>query len=130
MSSFSPLYINRKKRITSLQHNLPNIYSIALRVDDVYEIQAVAGPGAEADVRRLLVDGRLKHLLPQRIVDAQLVTIQRCKIAVIDGDVVVTWVGKDLDGIAVADGIVPHNAHINKQGIGYRNGFEADIAVV
>ena len=96
----------------------------------MHEIQAIAGPCAEADVRRLLVDGSLKHLLPQRIVDAQLVTTQRCKIAVIDGDVVVTWVGKDLDGIAVADGIVPHNTHIDKQGIGYRNGFKTDIAVI
>ena len=96
----------------------------------MYEIQAIAGPCAEADVRRLLVDGGLKHLLPQRIVDAQLVATKRCKIAVIDGDVVVTWVGKDLDGIAVANGIVSYNAHINKQRIGYRNGFEADIAVI
>ena len=114
----------------SLQHYLPNIYGIALRIDDVHEIQAVAGPCAEADVRRLLVDGRLKHLLPQRIVDAQLVTIHRCKIAVIDGDVVVAWVGKNLDRIAVGNGIVTHNAHVDKQGIGYRNGFEADISVV
>ena len=113
-----------------MQHYFPNIDGIALRIDDVHEIQAIAGPCAEADVRRLLVDGGLKHLLPQRIVDAQLVTNQRCKIAVIDGDVVVTRVGKDFDGIAVADGIVSHNAHVDKQGIGYRNGFEADIAVV
>jgi hypothetical protein len=48
-----------------LQHNLPNIYRIALRIDNVHEIQAIAAPAAEAERIALLVDVGLEHLLPE-----------------------------------------------------------------
>ncbi len=69
----------------------------------MHEIQTVACPRCEADVIRLLIDGRLKHLLPQRIFYDQLIAVQRGKIAVINGEVRVCWIGIDAKFVFISE---------------------------
>ena len=84
-----------------LQHNLPNIDRVALRIDDVHEVQAIAAPAAEAERIALLADVGLEYLLPDRVFDAQLVAVHEGEVAVIDGEGAAGRVREYLDGIGI-----------------------------
>ena len=49
----------------------------------------------------MLADVGLEHLLPERVLDAQLVAVHEGVVAVIDGEDAAGWIGKNLDGIGV-----------------------------
>ena len=50
-----------------LQHNLLNIHRISLWINDSHEIQTIATPSSNVNIKLLLVYCILKHLLPFRI---------------------------------------------------------------
>ncbi len=101
-----------------MQNNLPNIYRIALRIDDVHEVQTIAAPGAEAERIALLVDVGLEHLLPERVFDAQLVAVHKGEVAVIDGEGAAGRVGEYLDGIGIGRRCQLGNERVDDERIG------------
>ncbi len=101
-----------------LQDNLADIDGIALRIDDMHEIQAIAAPGAEAERIALLVDVGLEYLLPERVLDAQLVAVHERKIAVIDGEGDAGRVGEYLDGIGIGRWRQLGNERVDDERIG------------
>lgn len=58
-----------------LQHNLSRIYRHALWIDDIHIIDPRTCPGTQIQVKLLLCNGRLEHLLAQGIHDADAVAI-------------------------------------------------------
>jgi hypothetical protein len=84
----------------------------------MHEIQAIAAPGAEAERIALLADIGLEHLLPERVLDAQLVAVHKGEVAVIDGEDAAGRVGKYLDGIGIGRWRQLGNERVDDERIG------------
>ena len=76
------------------EHNFLDLDGVALRIDEVQVINAIAAPVAEADVGLLLVDGRfIDNRLPEGVGNFVFPALHAAEVASIEGDGGVTRIG-------------------------------------
>ncbi len=113
------------------QHDFFDFNGVALRIDQVQVINAIATPAAEVNLGLLLADGRfVYHRLTQGIGHLEFPTGHAAEIAGIEGNVLITRIGPNLYGIAIGNGIIGSNAGMDKQSIRYGDAGLTDALVV